>query len=58
VEENYARAKTLLQRHKEALITLANELLQKEVIEGEELAKRLEAMGIHRLEAEKSWETR
>ena len=49
VEESYERAKTLLQRHKEALTTLAAELLEKEVMEGRELEERLRAMGIRRL---------
>jgi cell division protease FtsH len=49
VEESYERAKTLLQQHKEALITLAAELLEKEVMEGQELEERLRAMGIRRL---------
>ena len=49
VEESYARAKALLLQHKEALLALAAELLEKEVIEGEELQERLQAMGIRRL---------
>ncbi len=52
VDENYDRARDLLQRHKEALLTLAQELLEKEVMDGSELAERLEAMGVHRLEEE------
>ncbi|MCD6291352.1 MAG: cell division protein FtsH, partial [Anaerolineae bacterium] len=52
VAENYERAKTILRRHKDVLVELASELLEKEVIEGAELAQRLEAKGIKRLSQE------
>ncbi|GAB4534507.1 MAG: ATP-dependent zinc metalloprotease FtsH [Anaerolineae bacterium] len=44
--ENYERARTLLGQHKEALLQLSGELLEKEVMEGKEIVERLEALGI------------
>ncbi|HIQ05091.1 MAG TPA: AAA family ATPase [Anaerolineae bacterium] len=49
VERNYERAKQLLTQHKDVLLRLAAELLEKEVMEGKELEERLTAMGVRRL---------
>ena len=46
VEESYARAKSILAEHRDALTRLAEELLEREVMSGEELRNRLEQMGI------------
>ncbi len=46
VEESYNRAKALLQQHKDVLTTLAAELLEREIMDGQELAERLKAFGV------------
>ncbi len=51
VDEAYEEARSLLATHRDALVSLASLLLEKEVIDGEEIAAKLDAMGIERLPA-------
>lgn len=46
LQKAYERARKLLSEHRQALVSLAQELLEKETLEGKELAERLLAMGI------------
>ena len=46
VEESYDRARTILGQHESVLRTLAAELRVREVMEGPEIARRLEELGV------------
>ena len=39
ISENYRRAEEALKQHKDALMTIANELLTREVLDGEQVKK-------------------